>query len=169
MADAKTRLRYREIVQQFQPDRGELLAALHAIQHEFGYIDAQAVGEVAKRLKMPEATVFGALSFYSEFRTAPPPKNLVMWCSGPACRLKGGDNIRLVLETVLGVEMEGETPDRELGLHLGQCNGTCECAPQVWFNGRVVGPMQVSDAVELGRALLAGERDVSKVLPGAIR
>jgi NADH:ubiquinone oxidoreductase subunit E len=169
MADAKTLLRYREILKPFQPDRGDLLAALHAIQHEFGYIPAEAVEEVGKRLRMPAATVFGALSFYSEFRTTPPPRNMVMWCSGPACRLKGGDNIRLVLETVLGIEMEGETPDHEVGLHLGQCNGTCECAPQIWYNGRVVGPLQVADAVEIARGLVAGERDIAAIVPNAVR
>jgi len=168
MADAKTVLRYREILKPFKPDRGDLLGALHAIQHEFGYVPADAVREVARQLRMPEATVFGTLSFYAEFRTTPPPANTIMWCSGPACRLKGGDLIRLALETTLGIGMEGETPDREIGLHLGQCNGTCDCAPQIWFNGRVVGPLQVADAIELARALLAGERDIAKIVPHAV-
>jgi NADH:ubiquinone oxidoreductase subunit E len=160
MPDYKILMRYRELLQPFQPNRGDLLGALHALQHEFGYIPPDAVQEVAKKLRMNASAVFGALSFYSEFRTTPPPKNLVAWCSGPACRLKGGDNIRRVFETVWGVPMEGETADRELGLHLGQCNGTCHAAPQVWLNGEVRGPLQVSDAVDMARRLKAGERDL---------
>ncbi len=160
MPDLKVLLRYRELLDGFQPDQGDLLAALHAIQHEFGYIPTDSVPEVAKKLRMNASAVFGALSFYAEFRTTPPPTTTVMWCSGPACRLKGGDNIRLAFETVLGVGMEGETPDGELGLHLGQCNGTCEVAPQIWLNGVVRGPLRVADAVELARRLKTGERDL---------
>lgn len=168
MADAKTLLRYREILKPFQPDRGDLLAALHALQHEFGYIPTDAIAEVTKRLRMNDAAVFGALSFYSEFRTSPKPRNTVMWCSGPACRLKGGDNIRLVLETVLGIDMEDETPDRGVGLHLGQCNGTCEAAPQVWYNDLVVGPLEVADAVQMARRLKDGEYDLTQLVPNSL-
>src|SRR5438067_10363483 len=153
MPDYELILRYRELLDPFQPNQGDLLAALHTLQHAFGYVPTDAVPEVAKQLRMNASAVFGALSFYSEFRTTPPPRTTVMWCSGPACRLKGGDNIRLVFETVLGIGMEGETPDKELGLHLGQCNGTCECAPQIWLNGTVYGPLTVSDAVEMARRL----------------
>jgi NADH:ubiquinone oxidoreductase subunit E len=160
MPDLKMLLRYRELLDGFQPDQGDLLAALHAIQHEYGYIPTDAIPEVAKKLRMNASAVFGALSFYAEFRTTPPPKTMVMWCSGPACRLKGGDNIRLAFETVLGIGMEGETPDGELGLHLGQCNGTCEVAPQIWLNGVVRGPLRVADAVEIARRLKGGDREL---------
>jgi len=158
MPDYKVLLRYRELLKPFEPDKGDLLAALHALQHEYGFVPSDAIPEVAKKLRMNASAVFGALSFYSEFRTTPPPKNMVMWCSGPACRLKGGDNIRLVFSTIWGIEMEGETPDGELGLHLGQCNGTCEAAPQIWLNGDVRGPLRVSDAVEMARKLKTGQR-----------
>jgi len=160
MPDYKILLRYRELLKPFEADRGDLLAALHTIQHEFGYIPADAIPEVAKKLGMNASTVFGALSFYSEFRTTPPPRNLISWCSGPACRLKGGENILRVFETMLNISMEGETPDSEIGLHLGQCNGTCEAAPQIWFNGKVRGPLRVSDAVTIARRLKAGEREI---------
>jgi formate dehydrogenase subunit gamma len=160
MPDLKVLLRYRELLEPFEPNQGDLLAALHAIQHEYGYIPSDAVPEVAKKLRMNASAVFGALSFYSEFRTTPPPKNRVDWCSGPACRLKGGDNIREIFESVWGVPLEGETEDGELGLHMGQCNGTCDNAPQVWLNGRVHGPLTMSDAVTMARKLKAGKRDL---------
>jgi formate dehydrogenase subunit gamma len=159
MPDYKLLQRYRELLVPFRPDQGDLLAALHSLQHEFGYVPTDAIPEVARALRTNSAAVFGALSFYSEFRTTPPPKNILAWCSGPACRLKGGDNIRLVFETVWDIPMEGETADGELGMHLGQCNGTCEAAPQVWLNGVVWGPLHVGDAVEMARRLKTGERN----------
>jgi len=79
MPDYKVLLRYRELLKPFEPDKGDLLAALHALQHEYGFVPSDAVTEVAKKLRMNASAVFGALSFYSEFRTTPPPKNMVMW------------------------------------------------------------------------------------------
>jgi NADH:ubiquinone oxidoreductase subunit E len=52
--------------------------------------------------------------------------------------------------------MGENTDDNRLGLHLGQCVGTCDNAPQVWVNGEVVGPLTIAGSVELVRELQAG-------------
>jgi NADH:ubiquinone oxidoreductase subunit E len=135
------------------PGEGDLLAALHRIQHRYGYISRPAISAVAKHLRLPESRVYGAVTFYSEFRQTPPPETLVSWCSGPACYIKGGEGIRQVLEQLIGCGMGENAPDNRLGLHLGQCNGTCDNAPQVWVNGEVVGPLSPSKTVELVRRL----------------
>lgn len=169
---------YRELLKDFKPGDGDLLAALHAVQHEYGWISRDAVDAVARQLRMHASAVFGAVSFYAEFRTSPPATLTVEWCSGPACRLKGGDNIRRALETVLDTGMESATPDGRIGLHVQQCDGSCASAPLVWVRreasghaahergpfqtleegrGEVVGPLSVPDAVALARRLKAGE------------
>ena len=172
MPDFKLRSEYRELIAGFRPDSGELLACLHKLQHHYGYVPPEAVPVVAQRLQMTAAAVFGALSFYSEFRTTPPPQTLINWCSGPACRFKGGEEIRLALEALLGIGMEQNTADNRTGLHLAQCEGSCEYAPLVWLRERgahpdgpdaplvadrgvVVGPLKVSGAIELARRIVA--------------
>ena len=174
MPDLKVTPRYRELVSEFKPDSGHLLPALHKIQHHFGYIPIEAVDAVAQQLRLTAAAVFGAISFYSEFRTTPPPEMLINWCSGPSCRFKGGENVRRAMEAVLGIGMEGNTPDGRVGLHLAQCEGSCEYGPLVWLRrrgahpqgpdaplvadrGEVVGPLSVPAAVELARRLKAGD------------
>ena len=107
-------------------------------------------------LDVPPARVYGALTFFSEFRQTPPPETLVSWCSGPACYIKGGGQVRAVLEKMLGCGLGENTPDNKLGLHLGQCNGTCDNAPQVWVNGKVVGPLTAADTVDLVNELKQG-------------
>jgi NADH:ubiquinone oxidoreductase subunit E len=177
MEDTAERERYRQVLAPFRKDNADLLAALHAVQDEFGWISRAGVDAVARQIELPAAFVYGAVSFYAEFRTSPPADITVHWCSGPACRLKGGDNIRRVLETVLGLRMESSSDDGRLGLHVQQCDGSCECAPLVWLQrndshaegpfatlshhrGEVVGPLRVADAVELGRRLV-GSQEVS--------
>jgi len=143
----------RSLLEGLVPGEGDLLEALHRIQHHYGYVPPPAIPAVAQHLRLSEARVYGAVTFYSEYRTTPPPETLVSWCSGPACYIKGGENVRLILEKLLGCAMGANTPDNKLGLHLGQCNGTCDFAPQVWVDGEVVGPLTPAGTVELAQAL----------------
>jgi NADH:ubiquinone oxidoreductase subunit E len=146
-------LEVRRLLEGLKPGEGQLLEGLHRIQHHYGYIPQAAIPGVAQHFRLPEARVYGAVTFYSEFRETPPPDTIISWCSGPACFIKGGENVKLVLENLLGCSWNEATPDNKIGLHLGQCNGTCENAPQVWVNGKVVGPLTAAKTVELVREL----------------
>ena len=153
MPENEATLEIAHLVRDFKPADGDLLGALHAVQHRYGYVPKIAMKVVARQLRLSEARVYGAATFYSEFRLTSPPETLISWCSGPTCRLKGGDRIRQALETELGIGMGQNTPDNKLGLHFGQCNGTCEHAAQVWVDGKVRGPLTAADAVKLVREL----------------
>jgi NADH-quinone oxidoreductase subunit E len=151
-------LEVRELLEGLMPGEGDLLEALHRIQHRYGYIPRAAIPAVSEKLRLPQSRVYGAVTYYSEFRETPPPETLISWCSGPACHLKGGQGIRLVLEHMLGCRLGENTADNRLGLHLGQCNGTCDFAPQVWVNGKVVGHLTSARTVELVRDLEEGKQ-----------
>ena len=158
MLDNEATLEIQHLIGGFKPADGDLLGALHAVQHHYGYVPKIAMKVVARQLRLSEAKVYGAATFYSEFRFTAPPQTLIGWCSGPTCRIKGGGNVKKVLEAELGVRMGENTADNKLGLHMAQCNGTCEYAAQVWVNGNVVGPLSAVETVKLVRDLKAGER-----------
>lgn len=143
----------RQLVAEFQPGKGHVMPALHKVQNTYGYISRTAIEVVARQLNTTPALVYGTVSFYDDYRTEPPPHTEIKWCSGPACRLVGGDRIRRALEAELGIPVGGHTEDHSLGLHLGQCVGTCSEAPQLWVNERVVGRLTVTDAIKLAREL----------------
>ena len=153
MVDNEATAEIQHLIRDFKPADGDLLGALHAVQHKYGYVPKIAIRVVARQLRLSEAKVYGAATFYSEFRLTPPPQTLIGWCSGPTCRLKGGEGIRKILEHELGIGMGENTEDNKLGLHLAQCNGTCEYAGQVWVNGKVVGPLTASTTSKLVRDL----------------
>jgi NADH:ubiquinone oxidoreductase subunit E len=150
-------LEVRSLLEGLSPGEGDMLQALHRVQHRYGYVPREAIRAVAQHLRLPESRVYGAVTFYSEFRQTPPPETTISWCSGPACFIKGGSDLRLVLERMLGCSFGENTPDNKLGLHLGQCNGTCDNAPQVWVNGIVVGHLDAVKTVELVQDLKAGK------------
>lgn len=145
--------RVRSLIADLRPDNASLLTAFHRIQHELGYLPLEAVPLLATQLHTTPALIYGALDFYSEIRTVPPARVTIEWCSGPACLLKGSQNIRRALEAVLGCPMNQNTPDGAFGLRLIQCDGTCRLAPLVRHNGRYIGPLTVSEAIAWVRRL----------------
>lgn len=162
--------RVREIIAPFGSDESRFLEAIHAIQHEFGYVPKDGVQAIASHYGRSAADIFGFISFYAEVFTEPPADNRIGWCSGPACRLKGGVNVLEAMEATLGLTIAAKvpddkvgehspsaTPDGRVGLHWAQCNGTCDHAPQVWVNGRVFGPLTTVDAIHIARDLKAGK------------
>jgi len=153
MLENEATLEIQHLIREFKPGDGDMMAALHKVQHHYGYIPKIAMRVVARQLRLSEARIYGAVTFYSEFRLTPPPETLIGWCSGLACRLRNGDGVRKALESELGIGMGENTEDNKLGLHLAQCNGTCEQAAQIWVNGEVVGPLTAADTVRLVREL----------------
>ena len=153
MLDTEATLEIQQLVAEFKPGNADLLRALHKVHHRYGYIPKESMAVVARQLRLSEAHVYGTVTFYSELRLTPPPRTRIDWCSGPACRIKGGEFVRTALESVLAIGMEQNTPDDKLGLHLAQCNGTCDFAPQIWVGGKVVGPLTAAETIKLAREL----------------
>ena len=160
--ETESRAQIRALIADLRPDHGDLLAALHRVQHEYGYLSREAMEVVGEQLHLFAAQVYGAASYYEEFRFEPPAAVDIRWCSGPACRARNGGGIRDAMLATLGVPMDGQTENGRVGIRLGQCIGTCEVAPQVWIEERathtneVVGNLNAAKAITLARALRDG-------------
>ncbi len=160
--ETESRAQIRALIADLRPDHGDLLAALHRVQHEYGFLSREAMEVVGEQLHLFAAQVFGAASYYEEFRFDPPAAVDIRWCSGPACRARNGGGIRDAMLATLAVPMDGQTADGRVGIRLGQCIGTCELAPQIWIEERathtneVVGNLNAAQAVRLARALRDG-------------
>ena len=146
----------RALIADLKPDDGDLLEALHRVQHRYGYVSPEAMRVIGEQLRLHTARVYGATTYYDDFRVTPPPPVTVAWCSGPACRLRNGVGILRAMEAVLDCALTEDSPDGRVALTKGQCNGTCEQAPQVWVNNRVVGHLNAARAIELARGLRDG-------------
>lgn len=147
-----------ELISEAKPNDADLLAALHRLRKRFGFIPPESIPLLARQFHLTQARIYAVITFYSEFHLTPPPRTTIGWCSGPACRLKGSEGIRVALEATLGTELGGETSDNGVGLHEAQCDGSCHMAPLVWVNGRVNGDLDTSKAIRLGRSLMDQEQ-----------
>lgn len=118
---------------------GALLPILHALQDAFGYVDAAAVPLIAKALNLSRAEVHGVISFYHDFRDAPPGRHVVKVCRAEACQSMG--NARLIdhVKQRLGIDFHQTSADGRYTLEPVFCLGDCSCSPALTIDGKVHG------------------------------
>lgn len=129
---------------------GALLARLHAINAEHGYLPEQALRDAAAELGAPLSELYGAASFYAAFGFHPRGRCTVQACVGTACYIRGGDRLLEKLESELGVEPGDTTPDRAFTLETAYCLGSCSMSPVVRVGGNIYGRLKPD---RLGRIL----------------
>ena len=123
---------------------GALLPILHALQHEFGYIDRTAVPLIARALNLSRAEVHGVVSFYHDFRDAPAGRHVLRLCRAEACQSMGADALAERARERLRVDWHETTPDGRITLEPVFCLGLCACAPAAILDNRVVGALDAA-------------------------
>jgi formate dehydrogenase subunit gamma len=138
-----------EIISQHRELEGPLLPILHALQEEFGYIDAAAEPILAEALNISRAEVHGVVTFYHDFRHAPAGRHVLKLCRAEACQAAGGDALAARAESRLGLALGATAPDGSVTLEPVYCLGLCATAPSAMVDGRLVGRLdpQRLDAV----------------------
>ena len=118
---------------------------LHRVQEHFGYVPRSVAFQVADRLAIPLAQVYGVLTFYHFFKLKKPGKFQFSVCLGTACYLKGGDDLIRELENMLGVGLNTVTPDGNFSIEAVRCLGCCGLAPVLSVNGTMHGNLKKED------------------------
>lgn len=136
-----------DILSRYPDPQGHLLSILHDVQEAQGYLSEEALRDIAAHLKMTYVQLNGVATFYSEFRTSPPPPNIIGICNGPACHVRGAERIRRSLQERLGLdhEREGTAASENVEVRVVQCNGTCDVAPMLYVNGDIHGRVRFGE------------------------
>jgi formate dehydrogenase subunit gamma len=128
-----------EIISPHRGVDGPLLPILHALQDEFGYIDAAAEPLIAAALNRSRAEIHGVVTFYHDFRHAPAGRHVLKLCRAEACQAAGGDALAAHAEARLGMAMGTTAADGSVTLEPVYCLGLCATAPSAMIDGRLVG------------------------------
>ena len=138
--------------------RSRLIQILHRAQAIFGYLPRVVQQHVAEKLRIPESSVSGVVSFYNFFSTTPKGKYVIDVCLGTACYVKGSEGVLRELERVLGVKADTEpTPDGLFSITALRCVGCCGLAPVMVVNGKVYGRMTPAKAAAVVAEIKARE------------
>lgn len=127
------------IISELASREGALLPILHALQEEFGYIHPAATAPVADALNIGRAEVHGVITFYPDFRQAPPAAHSLKLCRAEACQSRGAERLAQHAQDALGVGFGGTSADGKVQLEAVYCLGLCSVAPSAMLDGRIVG------------------------------
>ncbi|MBM4155600.1 MAG: NAD(P)H-dependent oxidoreductase subunit E [Lentisphaerae bacterium] len=128
-----------QFIEAWKTKPGNLIMVLHKVQGHYGYVPRDVAFEVAARLDVPLAKIYGVITFYHFFKLRKPGKHQIAVCMGTACYLKGGEDIIKEFETIVGVGLNQTTTDGLFSLEAVRCIGCCGLAPVLTVDGEVFG------------------------------
>jgi len=128
---------------------GPLLAILHDVQRELGYLPREATALLAQEMNLSRADVHGVVTFYKDFRDTPPARRTVRICRAEACQARGARDLVAHAEQRLGVPVGAAAPDGSVELGQVFCFGNCALGPTVEVDGRLHGRVDAARFDEL--------------------
>lgn len=128
-----------EVIDRLKTMAGATLPILHALQERFGYVDQQAVPAIAKATNLSQAEIHGVITFYHEFRHAPPGQSVIKLCRAEACQSMHCRDLEAHAQQKLGIGWGETTADRRFTLEPVYCLGNCALSPAVMIDGELYG------------------------------
>lgn len=128
---------------------GATLPILHALQEEFGYVDPQAVPLIAEALNLSRAEVYGAISFYHDFKTSPAPSRVIKLCRAEACQALGCEAMVDELAREHGIDVGAHAAPDGVAIETVYCLGNCALGPSALVDGELVGRLDARRLAEL--------------------
>lgn len=120
------------LIDEFKGVEGSLLPIFHSINNFYGFIDKKAIPIIALALNLSEAEVSGVLSFYHDFNTTPPKKNIIKICMAEACQSMGCDYLYNQISNFI-------VDDNQTSLEKIYCLGNCSLSPAAIINNKHYG------------------------------
>jgi len=120
-----------------------ILPGLWLAQREYGgFLDGNAIAEVAFRLKRSYAEVEGVATFYTMYNTAHKPgKHKIELCTCLSCHLCGTYRLRDYIKQKLGIGHGETTPDGLFTVEEVECLDACDRAPVIQVGDAYHGPV----------------------------
>ncbi|MBI5927810.1 MAG: NAD(P)H-dependent oxidoreductase subunit E [Chloroflexi bacterium] len=119
-----------EILAPYQDRRRDaLLPLLWDIQTAFGHIGPDAVHQISHTLRVPEADIYGVITFYSLFSANPTAETVIRVCTDPICGMAGAGEVVDGLCHQLHIRHDETTPDGKYAVSPTTCLGLCDHAP----------------------------------------
>lgn len=143
-----------------------LIEVLHRVQERQGWLDRQALRQVARQLRLPLSHVVGVASFYHLFLLRRPTPHRCAVCLGSACFVRGAQQLAEQLAARLRVDLDDPEGDGRWSLRRVGCLGACGQAPVLVVDDRLLTrlPLAASQADALQRRL--GEAGLPEARPG---
>ena len=142
-----------EVAARYDDEIGMLIPMMQDLQTQCGYLPADHLRALSRRVGAPLSRIYAVATFYSSFRLAPKGQHEVTLCVGTVCHLKGAGRISETICSEFQVEPGGTTPDGLFSFLPVNCVGACALAPVMVVDGKYHDAMTPQAAVDMLRAL----------------
>lgn len=128
---------------------GSLITILQKAQELYKYLPVDLLAYIAHRTGVKPANVLGVVTFYTQFRTKPVGKHLILLCQGTACHVNGSAAIEEAVRDYLQVD-EGEITSNGLFTYNNvACLGCCSLSPVMMIGDNTYGALTKDKAVQI--------------------
>lgn len=123
--------------------RSATLPLLHIVQHRFGFISAEAIEWVAKKLDLEPIKVLEVVTFYPGFRQSAPGKFHIRVCRTLSCAMGGSEELMEKLCELTGIDRSNSdshhhpiavSPCGKFSVEFSECLASCGTAPVCMVN-----------------------------------
>jgi len=129
--------------------RDELIPILNQVNQTLGYLPAEALTEISKRLKEPKSSLLGVASFYHMLSTKPRGRHVIQFCESAPCHVVGGREVWQSLQDEIKLENEETSQDGKWTLITTSCLGICGVGPVIIIDEDVYGNVDAKKVPEI--------------------
>ncbi len=151
--------RAREIISRYPSSRSALLPLLHLAQDQDGWVNDEAMTEIAGLLELTRSDVYGTCSFYTMFKLEPVGKYVVSVCTNVTCLVTGGPAILHHLE-------KAYADDADVFVEEVECLAACGGAPALQVNYEYHERLTPQSAEQIVDAYRSGQRTARRLSGG---
>ncbi|MCJ7435348.1 MAG: NAD(P)H-dependent oxidoreductase subunit E, partial [Anaerolineales bacterium] len=141
-----------------------VMPLLYLAQREEGYVNKDALRDIAGMLDMTETEVASIVGFYTLYHDEKAGKYRMQVCTDLPCALRGADQFLESLCGNLGIKVGETTPDGLVTIEGVMCLAACDKAPMFQIQGpngiEYHENMAVDRTMELVAALKNAGREV---------
>lgn len=137
-----------------------LMPLLHKAQELYGYINQDAMDDIAIQLGIPSSQIWGVVTFYHHFNLKPRGKYVISVCLGTACYIRGAKRVLSKIKEELGIGLNETTENGMFTLETKYCLGCCGMSPVMMINGKVYDRLTTKKVSEVIRELKDREKSI---------
>jgi len=142
--------------------KSNLIAILQHAQDIYGYLPTELLVYIALKIGIKPAKIMSVVSFYTQFRTKPIGKNLILLCQGTACHVNGSVAIEETIKKTLGVEEGDISSDGLFTYNNVACIGCCSLAPVMMIGDKTYGRLTKDSTVKILRDIAEQEEELAE-------
>lgn len=158
----------KQIMAKYPPEhkRSAVMPLLYLAQREEGYVNKDALKDIAQMLDITETDVASIVGFYSLYHDKKAGKYRMQVCTDLPCALRGADKFLDALCGNLGIQVGETTADGLVTVESVMCLAACDKAPMFQTQGpdgiKYHENMTVDKTMELIEALKSAGQEVKE-------